>query len=171
MPNNDLAKALGTYNDQISSETAYVPFNPAFEVQSSLVSLLKHRINKIQDDLSFEVRIKEEILTRIDEANFSELLQTLNTIQTNTNVSVEKILAPFISKNEHMLVSIQAIEEARMQKVEGNITSNANAEELKALQELTRIITYSNRISETPILKSNPVPEDGGSITDTGEDD
>ena len=162
--NKDLDRALDSYRSQVSlSSDPNYSFNPALEVQGSLVGLLKHRINKIQDDLEFEVTIKEAILARLDEAQFGELLQTLNTIQLNTNVSVEKILAPFIAKSDQIVLSLTALENARNAKIEERVTDTSSQEEMKALQELTKLLNYSKRNSN----KQGEISEDSGSTTDT----
>lgn len=73
--------------------------NPAVEVEKSLVSFLKHRLNKLQEVSEFEETIREALIDKIPEANFSQLAALLDVIQRNNNVATEKVLAPFIAQN------------------------------------------------------------------------
>jgi hypothetical protein len=114
-------------------------YNPAVEVEHSLVSLLRHRIEKLQEDVAFEQNIKDAIIARLPEAEFSELIRILDTIQANTNVSVEKILSPFIPRVGER---VPLLDENRKDRhsTDETIFNEAGKETLQALEELTKVV-------------------------------
>ncbi len=73
--------------------------NPALEVENSLVIFLKHRLTKLKEDVKFEDNVKDAVLSRLSEATFSQLITLLEVLQKNSNIGVEKVLAPFIASS------------------------------------------------------------------------
>ena len=99
-------KDVGTVQEILSSldsttkpaETLRID-NPAMEVENSLVDFLKHRLCKLKEDVVFEDEIKNAVLARMSEATFPQLITLLEIIQKNSNIGVEKVLAPFIASS------------------------------------------------------------------------
>jgi hypothetical protein len=114
-------------------------YDPAIEVEHSIVSLLRHRIEKLQDDVNFEASIKEAILARLPEAEFSELIRILDTIQANTNVSVEKILSPFIPRVGERVPLLDG-EKKEKRAAEDDFNDSATREDMEAIRELGKVM-------------------------------
>ena len=131
------------------------------EVETSLTYLLKHRINKIQDDITFEDQIKEAIIRRLAEADFRELIQVLGMVQGNSNDAVGKLLAPFIPKTDRVpLIDSDRNKEAN--KGAGDLAfESAPKEVLQALSELSRLVQ---------VVQENSATSTGGGAS-TAEDE
>jgi hypothetical protein len=126
-----------------SSQNTVSYFDPAKEIENSLISLLHHRISKLENDERFEEAIKENLLARLPEASISELLRALESAQVAANVSVEKILAPFTSKGDR----VPLLENDRIKKrVDEDVLSKAPKEVIAALSELGRVLQISKKI-------------------------
>jgi hypothetical protein len=131
------------------------------EVETSLTYLLKHRINKIQDDITFEDQIKEAIIRRLAEADFRELVQVLGMVQGNSNDAVGKLLAPFIPKTDRVPL-IDSDRNKELNKGAGELAfENAPKEVLQALSELSRLME---------VVKENSATSTGGGAS-TAEDE
>jgi ribosomal protein S17E len=102
MQQDDL-QTLVSIKDALASNTGRVEaaliHNPSKEVENSLAGFLKHRLGKLQEATDFEDQVKDALLARISEANFSQLIGLLEVVQKNNNIATEKILAPFISQS------------------------------------------------------------------------
>lgn len=83
---------------KVSDVSTYSIENPAMEVEHSLVDFLKHRLSKLKQDVEFEDQIKEALVSRLSEASFAQLVTLLEVLQKNSNIGVEKVLAPFIAQ-------------------------------------------------------------------------
>jgi hypothetical protein len=94
---NSIRKSLSSDITVAAVDNAVIT-NPAREVESSLAGFLKHRLAKLQEATSFEDQVKEALLARIGEANFTQLIGLLEVVQKNNNLATEKILAPFITQ-------------------------------------------------------------------------
>jgi len=94
---NSIRKSLSSDITVAAVDNAVIT-NPAREVESSLAGFLKHRLAKLQESTSFEDQVKEALLARIGEANFTQLIGLLEVVQKNNNLATEKILAPFIAQ-------------------------------------------------------------------------
>ena len=134
-----------------------------YEIEQSLTYLLKHRITKIQNDIEFEDRIKEAILDRLPEAEFSELTHILSMIQSNTNTAVEKVLLPFISKGERVPL-LDNSKSASSQEAGEVAFNQAPKAVLDALAELAKLTSY------LPKESSHTPSEAGASSTEEGSD-
>ena len=102
MDNNDIAIVKDIFTSLESTEEVSKAFeikSPATEVETSLVDFLKHRLTKLKEDVDFEDDIKNAVLTRLSEATFSQLITLLEVLQKNSNIGVEKVLAPFIASS------------------------------------------------------------------------
>jgi hypothetical protein len=131
-------------------------FDPTIEVENSLVSLLRHRITKLQDDVEFEQRIKDALLDRLPEAEFSELIHILNSVQSNTNTSVEKILSPFIPRVGERVPLLDTNKD-KGKNTDEQVFEKASKKTLEALDELgklSRVLTSMQK-EEKPPLKED----------------
>ena len=135
MDDEDLHEAEQALVDITTVKKDVREYNPAIEVEHSIVSLLRHRIEKLQEDVLFEDHIKQAILDRLPEAEFSELIRILDTIQGNTNVAIEKILSPFIPKAGERVPLLD--ENKREKKIaDESIFDKATKDDLQAIAEL-----------------------------------
>lgn len=71
--------------------------NPVKEVESSLVTILRHRTAKLQSSLQFEELLRATAETRLSEASFPQLVDLLRTTQEGNSRAVEGLLAPIMA--------------------------------------------------------------------------
>ncbi len=138
--------------------------NPAAEVEASLAGFLKHRLAKLQEATSFEDQIKDALLTRISEANFTQLIGLLEVVQKNNNLATEKILAPFIAQSGGKTVTETMRDTARgssanaSDRVYNEIDDKSVLQSLHALGQLLELAggsaktSSSSRSDDTPSL-------------------
>lgn len=124
--------------------------NPTQAVESSLVSFLTHRLEKLREGSEFEDEIKQAILARIPEAEFRDLGSLLDLVQRNNNVATEKVLAPFISQNgsPSPLLPQQALPGADAQNLLKDQDEKKVLQALTALNQLMEIV--KNTTDTTP---------------------
>ena len=102
MDKNDIDVVKSIFASMTSTEEESKVFeinNPSKEVEHSLVDFLKHRLTKLKEDVDFEDDIKNAVLARLSEATFPQLITLLEILQKNSNIGVEKVLAPFIASS------------------------------------------------------------------------
>jgi hypothetical protein len=134
-------------------------FDPVAEVETLVSSLLTNRINKITSD-SYEEALKEQILARMPEATFSELISALANFQLNSNISLEKLLAPFLPRAGDRVPLLDKNKEEEAEKKVSDISAGASKDVLQALSELPKLLetlTKSKELSEVSegdIIKS-----------------
>lgn len=127
-------------------------FNPQKEVETSLVQLLQHKIQKIEDDDTYESELKAAMLARLPEASFSEIMEALRNQQMSSNTGMEKILAPFIPK---MGERVPLLDDNKNRDTDNEeLFNTANKETLQALNELTRAINLSKEAEKLKSLDS-----------------
>jgi glycyl-tRNA synthetase beta subunit len=129
-------------------EHKVVPFNPTIEVEESLVSLLRNRIVKIQEDEDFEQQIKDAVIDRLPEADFSQLISLLSSLQTNSNASVEKILAPFIPRVGERVPLLDTEKEKGQANMDEKVFEKASKKALDSLNELGRLSRLLNSLPD-----------------------
>jgi hypothetical protein len=133
---------------QDSATNPAEPFDATIAVESSLASLLLHRVEKVKDDLRFEQEVKNALLARIPELENSELLQLLNSIQSNSNTSVEKILLPFMPRGER--VPLMPDKEKKDKSKEEEMFNSSSKETLQGLSELSKLIERLKKDESVP---------------------
>ena len=143
MTEEDLKQATEALAASKAEEHTVVPFNPAMEVEESLVSLLRNRITKIQEDEDFEQQIKDAIIARMPEASFSELMMLLGSIQGQSNTSVEKILSPFIPRVGER-VPLLDTDKDKAQNTDEKTFDKASKKVLDSLNELSKLTRVLN---------------------------
>jgi len=139
MDDKDLQEAQQVLQDTKTIRKSVSRYDPSQEVEHALVSLLRHRIEKLQTDVEFEQHIKDAVLARLPEANFSELILILDRIQSNTNISVEKILSPFIPRAGERIPILDQDKKDR-RTTDETIFDEANKDTLQALSELAKAV-------------------------------
>jgi hypothetical protein len=139
MDDKDLKEAKQVLEDVKIMSKGVSRYNPTEEVEYALVSLLRHRINKLNTDVEFEQHVKDAMLARLPEANFSELILLLDRLQTNTNISVEKILSPFIPKAGERVPLLDQ-DKANNKNTEETVFDSASKDTLQALSELAKAV-------------------------------
>jgi glycyl-tRNA synthetase beta subunit len=137
MEDQEIVQAEQTLIDVKKIQNQVSNYDPSVEVEHSIVSLLRHRIEKLQEDAQFEQSIKDAILARLPEAEFRELISILNIVQDNANISTEKLLLPFIPKAGER---IPLLDEKKDSKTENGINETSRSEDLQAVAELGRAI-------------------------------
>lgn len=137
-----------------SKNVSIAPFNPQKEVENSLVHLLQHKIQKIEDDDTYESELKAAMIARLPEASFSEIMEALKNQQMSSNTGMEKILAPFIPK---MGERVPLLDDNKTNRESDNeeLFNTANKETLQALNELTRAITLTKEITQKDLDAGN----------------
>ena len=138
MENKDVETVETIYKSLAKSEAK--PFqipNPAQEVESSLVNFLKHRLTKLKEDVTFEDSIKDSVLSRLSEATFPQLITLLEILQKNSNIGVEKVLAPFIASSGEKTILDSTKEMNRTSQKAEEVFEGTNDKDI--LQSLTML--------------------------------
>ena len=154
MTDRDLMIAQQTLLDARVQEKAVSHFNPAVEVEESLVSLLKNRIIKIQDDENFEQQVKDAVLARLPEADFSQLVSLLNSMQINSNTSVERILSPFIPRVGERVPLLDTEKDKGQSNMDEKVFEKASKKALDALNELGKLSRVLSNLPNTDPSKT-----------------
>ncbi len=138
MESGDITVVQDIYNSLETANTdRFKISNPAAEVETSLVGFLKHRLSKLKDDVSFEDDIKDAVLARLSEATFPQLITLLEILQKNSNIGVEKVLAPFIASSGEKTILDTTKEMDRTSKMSEKIFEET--EDKNILQSLTML--------------------------------
>lgn len=92
----DLNESLKSPKVQKEVQQARIE-NPAKEVETSLVSYVTHRFDKLEKNTEFEESIKAHILARMPEATFSQLVDLYDTVRAADNRDSSVMLSGFTS--------------------------------------------------------------------------
>lgn len=115
--------------------------NPAREIEGTIADFLVGRFSKVTEDANFERAIKDNILSRLDEANFSELSELLHNVSMDNNDAMNSLLTAFKSNQDGKNI----IETLREGDKEGAAVEVYNSIEdknvLQALNYLNQIMT------------------------------
>lgn len=115
--------------------------NPAREIEGTIADFLVGRFSKVTEDANFERAIKDNILSRLDEANFSELSELLHNVSMDNNDAMNSLLTAFKSDQDGKNI----IETLREGDKEGAAVEVYNSIEdknvLQALNYLNQIMT------------------------------
>lgn len=158
MTERDLVLAQQALVESRSQERSAVHFNPALEVEESLVSLLRNRILKMQDDEDFEQQIKDAVIARLPEADFSQLIILLNSMQSNSNTSVEKILSPFIPRVGERVPLLDTEKEKGQSNMDEKVFEKASKKALDALNELGKLSRVLSSLPDAEPAKTETPP-------------
>lgn len=132
--------ALATSDDDIP-ELRAKKFNPHEDIETTLTEFLKTRLKKLESDQMFELAIKNNIMSRISEANIPQLINLLDLTQKNANSGTMTLLTPFISQaGEKTLLDRQKIVDAG-QQTEEDLFKDAGKEVLQGLDQLKQLLT------------------------------
>jgi hypothetical protein len=167
MRESDIVLAQESLRESQASTGEAIPFNPTIEVEESLVSLLRSRIEKMQEDQNFEQQIKDAILARLPEAEFSELLILLNSLQNQSNISVEKILSPFIPRVGDRVPILDAAKDKDQASIDEKVFEQSSQSTLKSINELSKL----SRVIDKLIKESSPEEKTLAEKTNNNADD
>lgn len=140
MDNKDLEEVKGMLSIvQEPKEKELEAFDPVLQVQGALADFLQARLKKLQGDVDFEEQIRRSITVRMPEASFPELLRLLDIFQTNNNISVEKVLSPFIPRAGDRVPLLDDKKMASGKDV-GDLSKEMTKDLTSAFQELGSLI-------------------------------
>lgn len=147
MDRKDVEVIEGIHNSlQNTKPEAFQIANPAQEVENSLVDFLKHRLTKLKDDVTFEDNVKTAVLARIAEATFPQLTSLLEILQRNSNVGMEKVLAPFIASSGEKTILDSTKEMDRTSKKAEEVFDETNDKDiLQSLTMLNQLMELANK--------------------------
>jgi len=150
MENKDIETVKGIYESLTVMDTSpYEIKSPAQEVENSLVGFLKHRLSKLKEDVDFEDDVKNAVLSRISEASFPQLITLLEVLQKNSNIGVEKVLAPFIAASgEKTILDTTKSSDRRSQKAEEIFEETNDKGVLQSLTMLNQLMDIMNKPKE-----------------------
>ena len=115
-------------------------FNPHEDIETTLTDFLKTRLKKLESDQMFELAVKNNIMSRISEANIPQLINLLDITQKNQNSGTMTLLSPFISQaGEKTLLDRQRIVEAG-QATEEDLFKEADKSILQGLDQLKSLL-------------------------------
>lgn len=134
----DLEQAQQALVDIKTAAKEVSKYDPSLEIEHNIVSLLRHRIEKLNEDAQFEQEVKNAILARLPEAEFAELIRILDTVQAHANASTGILLSPFVPKAGER---VPLLDDKREKKAsEEDITNDSRSEDLQAVAELGKLI-------------------------------
>jgi hypothetical protein len=117
-------------------------FNPHEDIETTLTDFLKTRLKKLESDQMFELAVKNNIMTRISEANIPQLIQLLDITQKNQNSGTMTLLSPFISQaGEKTLLDRQKIIDQGQGPTEEQLFTDAGRDVLQGLDQLKSLLT------------------------------
>lgn len=117
-------------------------FNPHEDIETTLTDFLKTRLKKLESDQMFELAVKNNIMTRISEANIPQLIQLLDITQKNQNSGTMTLLSPFISQaGEKTLLDRQKIIDQGQGPTEEQLFTGAGRDVLQGLDQLKSLLT------------------------------
>jgi hypothetical protein len=140
-------KEMKQIHDSLASADDDIPelrvkkFNPHEDIETTLTEFLKTRLKKLESDQMFELAIKNNLMTRISEANIPQLINLLDLTQKNANSGTMTLLTPFISQaGEKTLLDRHKIVEAG-QASEEEMFNSAGKDVLQGLDQLKQLLT------------------------------
>lgn len=123
----------------ISKELEKVPATevpgPLQAVEQALSTFLTHRLRKLQEDTTFEERIKDALEARIPEMSINDLMRVLEIVQSSNNEGVERVLTPFLSKSN------VGFDNQRQTDIEEQIFRSSSKDMLQGFAELNRLVS------------------------------
>lgn len=123
--------------------------NPALEVENSLVDFLKHRLTKLKKDVDFEDEVKNAVMGRLSEASFGQLITLLEVLQKNSNIGVEKVLAPFIaSSGEKTILDSTKDMNRQTQAAEEIFKETDDKQILQSLLALNQMLDLTSKLEK-----------------------
>lgn len=162
-PTTDIVLAEQALLDSVrTSRTNRISnYDPAQEVERSIVALIQHRIEKMDADDGFEASVKDAILARLPEAEFHELIGMLNILQRNSNETTEKILQPFIPRAGER-VPLMDTEKLKKERIQEQKAIEDMPKDIKeGLAELSKFMKLVNGMAKEPKKKAElPLPSD-----------
>jgi len=123
-------------------------FNPHEDIEHTLMGFLKSRLSKLDSDQTFELAVKNNILSRISEANFAQLTTLLDVAQRNNNSATAAVLQPFISQDgSQTLLDRKQRTVGAMGNIEAELFKNADKDILQGLDSLKMLLSISKKES------------------------
>jgi len=165
--NSEDLQVLGSLKNAMESKQVAISVqsnaisNPAKEVEGSLVSFLKHRLNNLQEAAEYETTVKETLMARITEATFPQLMGLLDILQKNNNTATEKVLAPFIAQNGNRSVTETLKEDQRLSATTEAVLYG-ETDDKKILQSLSALSQFLEMTKGTSPSNSCDSTESSG---------
>lgn len=133
-----LNNALADPDNQLEVAQAKIN-NPSKEVETSLVSFLNKRMEKITEDHDFEAIVKNTIRQRLPEASFEQLIDLLHNIQTDNNEAAASVSSLFYNEPSGKTV---------IDTIKNNDASTAAADLYKSTEDksILQAVTYLGQV-------------------------
>jgi hypothetical protein len=136
-------------------------FNPDHEVVTTIVSMFRNRINKLEAEDRFNDQLKLALIDRLPEATWSEIATLLTSREMTENSKITGLLAPFIPKDGDRIPLID--HDQRTHQIDDTILKNADKEKLQAVETLTQFIDLIS--SRKNAVKANLITNGEGEKT------
>lgn len=125
--------------------------NPAAEVKNALKDFAVTRLEKIQDDISFEDTVKAVITQRMPEATFEELLRLLSITSASNNKMTETLANMFQSQNSDKTI-IERLEDKGTETAAAQLyASTNNKNDIQALTYLSMILGKAQNLQQDTV--------------------
>ena len=123
--------------------------NPAKEVEASITDFLTNRLSKLTEDADFERAVKDNILARLSEATFKELISLLHNITFDNTAATNGILEIFHNEQsgKNIIDTLKTDSVSTAATEVYNSTDDKNV--LQALGYLNQIMTQLSTPSKT----------------------
>lgn len=121
--------------------------NPAKEMEESISGFLTSRLEKLTEDADFERMIKDNILTRLDEASFEELTSLLQTVTSANTNATNGVLSVFHNESSGKIIT----DHLRSDSISNTATEVYNSiEDKNVLQALSYLNQIMGQLSKDP---------------------
>lgn len=108
--------------------------SPKEIITNSLVEFFLFRLKRLYKDLEFQATLKEELESRLPEADFNDIKMLLHQEAENTNKAIQNLFLPFFYK-------LQEIQTAKDISLEEQISASLPSDLLQSLNELTSFLS------------------------------
>jgi hypothetical protein len=100
MNKTDIEKAQEMLLDAENTEMVATNYDPSLDAQQALSGFLRHRLIKLKKDADKEERVWETLISRLPEAEISQVISLFGMLQKNNASNIEAILTPIIQKTQ-----------------------------------------------------------------------
>lgn len=122
-----------------------VEYSPLEDIEKTLISFLRKRLDKIENDVSFEDRVKNILFERLQELDSIALIKLLDILQKNNNQGTMAILTPFLGNGNNNRREVPNVIERTKQEIsihipERELFEKADKNVLQGLNELKNLL-------------------------------
>lgn len=130
--------------------------SPSKAVEGAITDFITSRLTKVTNDADFEDIVKANIRQRLNEASFSELINLLHTISSDSNKSAEPVLNLFenVQSGKNIVDTLREANTASTAKKLYDSTEDKNI--LQAVTYLGQVMSQLNNLNKDNLVDVTP---------------